>query len=175
MSKYAKEVNKYLCKIKKGDMSQMKELFNLTANHLRVVAQIYLHNKSNCDDVVSEVYTRVFKYISSFDSKKDGYNWLCKITERVAYSFNAKENVFNDVPIETVKIEYDELGKIEDQIDLSDALNKLDKEDKAIVIMYYYLGYTLEGIGHSFGKNKVYVHKRIKRILKKLKNILESQ
>ena len=77
MSRYAKEVNACLSEIQKGNRAQFAVLFDLTANHLRVIAKKYLFNKSDCDDVVSDAYLKVYQYINTFDNNQDGYNWLC--------------------------------------------------------------------------------------------------
>ena len=173
MSRYAKEVNRYLSKIKHGDTAQLKALFDLTANHLRIVAKVYLFNKSYADDVLIDVYQKAIRYIDSFDEKQDGYNWLCKITQRIAYTYNDKNNIFDSsISLEETQLSIDPLTPINDKIDLYAALNNLDEESKKIIIMYYFLGYTLEQIGQEFGTGKATIYKKIQKILKRLKNFL---
>lgn len=87
MSKFAKEVNRYLIKIKCGDRSQeaLKKLYDVTSNHLQIVAKVYLRNKSYADDVVIETFQKAFLYIDSFDETQDGYNWLCNFLIRLIF------------------------------------------------------------------------------------------
>lgn len=170
MSKYAKEVNKCLVKIKHGYKSHYKDLFDLTWNHLSFVAKFYLNNKSNSDDVVMESYERVMKYINSYKEGSDGYNWLCKITEMVAYAYNEKESVFDrSNTIESVEIK-DFTEEIETKIDLDNVINRLDSESRDIIKCYFYLGMTYEEIGNKVGKTKSAICKRIKLILQDIKN-----
>lgn len=169
MSKYGNEVNKYLLRIKKGDRSEdaLRDLVDYTANHLAVVAKIYLYNKADAYDVAVDAYQKAYKYIDSFDVHRDGYNWLCKITQRIAYNYNEKN--YNLENFDDSQLPSKEYKDLDEDIDLSNALNNLDKESKKVIIMYYYMGYTLEEIGIILGKGKTSVHKQIKRILKRIK------
>ncbi len=175
MSHFSKDVNRCLTKIKKGDSSEFKELFDLTYNHLTVVAKLYLINKSYCDDVVMEAYERVLKYIDSFDSDKDGYNWLCKIAQTVAYGFNKKET-YNSAYLQDVnEIKAQDITfALDEKSDLSKAIACLDDESRTIIIGYYYLGETYDMIGAKLNITKSAVSKKMKLILKKLKNFLEN-
>ena len=175
MSRYSKEVNRYLVGIKKGHTAQFKELFDLTYNHLCVVAKTYLLDKSHCDDVVMDTYDRALRYINSFKEGQDGYNWLCRIAQRSAYSFNKSEkNYFGSLPIDDLSLTYDERALTDDKVELSCALDKLDEQSKKIVLRYYYLGETFEEIGREMGMTKSGVNKRLKKILKELKKFLND-
>ena len=82
MSQLGEKVNKLLRRIKDGDKESFQQLHKLTYNHLTVVAMNYLYSSENLKDVLNESYFRVFRYIDSYDTKKDGYNWMCKIVQK---------------------------------------------------------------------------------------------
>ncbi len=175
MSKYLGQVNRCLMRIKQGDESRYRELFDLTFNHLKGIAKMYLCNKSYCDDVVMETYERVMKYINTFDERQNGYNWLCQITKRVAYATNSENRIFDNAKeIEETDICDDFFGKTDQSLELGNIIDKLDPEDKTIVISYYYLDMTYEEIGKKMGKTKSAVHKRLKIVLRKLKKKLQE-
>ncbi len=176
MSKYAKEVNKYLRRVQQGDKIQLGEVFELTANHLRTVAIKYLINKSYCDDVVSDAFCKVLQYISSFDKKKDGYNWMCKIVEKVAYTYNEqeKEKCDNTLTIEAIETVGQEEDNKETKIDLRIAIEKLPPQSKEIVYDYYYKDLTYAEIANKYHIAKSAAHKRIKSAFKKMKKYLEE-
>ncbi len=174
MSRYVKEVNKHLINIKDGDGSQdsLKDLFNLTSNHLKVVARGYLRDKSYAEDVVIETFQKAYRYIDSFDEHQDGYNWLCKTTQRISYNYNNKYD--SAVESEMRKVRREDLETFDMNIDLSYALERLEPESKQIIIMYYFLGYTLDEIGKRLNRDKASISRRIKKILKQLKDYLTS-
>lgn len=159
---YTKEVNEYLRNIKAGDRSQGGPLFQITAMHLIGVARRYLKNKSLDEDVVSETFERIFKYIGSYDCSKDGYNWICRIVQHTAYTFNVKEiritKSENQYVCERLLIPDDCFNEVEFFMQL-DALNDLNKQ---IAIARFLFGMTYEDIGKLFkiSKTAVFFHVR---------------
>ena len=87
MSTLRGEVNKLLSGIKAGKEDSKEKLFELTYNHLKIIARCYVHNKNDIEDVLQIAYLKVFRYINAIDVSKDGYNWLCKIVQNEAYRF----------------------------------------------------------------------------------------
>ena len=175
MSKYAKEVNKLLNAIKRGHISKFDKLFDLTANHLLGVARYYLENRSYCEDVVADVFEKIFIYIYAYDEKQDGYNWMCKITENVAHDYNKRffqeVSLFDACPERDIK---QELRIDELYLDVSLAVDKLDPESRELVYKRFYFDRSYEDIGKDYNLTKSAVKKRIDKILIKLKKILKT-
>lgn len=175
MSKYAKEVNKLLKAIKQGDTSVFDKLFDLTANHLIGVAAYYLENKSFCEDVVADVFEKVFIYIYTYDEEQDGYNWMCKITENVARGYNRKySKELSLFEVGAVRETKQELQTDEIRFDVSSAIDKLDSESRELIYQRYYFDRSYEDIGKALNLTKSAVKKRIDKILIKLKKIIEN-
>lgn len=176
MSKYRKIVNKYLQGFQNGDREQLGKVFDLTANHLCAVAYKYLINKSYCDDVVSDAFCKVLQYISSFNAEQDGYNWLCKIVEKTAYSYNEKEKEKqeNSLTIDAIENLGNEDGHKEIKLDLLIAMDKLTVQNRNMVYDYYYRDLTYSEIADKYHIAKSAVHKRIKNSFKKMKNMLQE-
>lgn len=173
MSRYAKEVNKLLIAIKNGDTSKFNKLFGLTANHLISIAKYYLDNKSYCEDVVNDAFIKIFKYIHSYDESKDGYNWMCKITENIAREYNSKKA--EEIPLSEVETVLKHEVKIsEEKLDLSRAIENLDPVNRELISQYYFFDRTFEDIGKDFNLTKSAVKKRIDKILIELRRFIEK-
>ncbi len=174
MSDYSKEVNKCLVGVKNGKASSFDKLFELTANHLRCIAFKHLGDKSLVDDIVSEVYMRVYKYSHTYDGEISGLAWLYRIVRNVSMDFNRDENYERDViAAETVAaLDSDDKSDMENKLDLFDAVDGLEKLDKELLRLRFYEDLTLEEIGKELGLSKVSVHKRLKRILGDLNKLL---
>lgn len=179
MSRYAKDVNKYLVAIKKGDKSKFQQLFDLTANHLLGVAVYYLHDRSYCEDVVSTVYEKIFKYIHTYNEGGDGYNWMCKIVKTTAYDVN---NALRDeIPLENVLPSYGsriaelvyDVSAYDEHLDLTIAIDKLAPIDREMIYSYYYFDRPYQKIAQEMNLTKSTVKKRMDKILKQLKKFLE--
>ena len=173
MSIYAKEVNDYLSAIKHGDNSKFKPLYEMIASRILGVARYYLVDRSYCEDVVSEVFQKVYLYINSYDESKDGYSWICRITRNVAFNFNNKIMQNPDsVESDSALIEETLTEDAERRVDILRAIDKLDPESREIVYLRYYLRNTYQEIGDKLHISKVAVKKKIDKILLKLKNYI---
>ncbi len=176
MSKYSQQVNTLLIQIKDGDKSKMSELFDLTRNHLRHVALHYLVNKKDCDDAVSETYFRVVKYIATFDARKDGYNWICRIVQNVAMDMN-KEHV-NYVSHEDSLIDDfsypDEIDGMLTRDALYQYVKTLSQVDRQIIYYRYYLDLPYDAIAKKLNRAKSFVHSRSKILSEKIMENFEK-
>lgn len=173
MSRYTKEVNACLNKIARGEKSYFSDLFQLTANHLCMIAKKYLWNKSDYEDVVSDTYIKVHQYIHSFDSGQDGYNWLYKIVKNIALTYNEKEKLRIKKGLATDKREtITDMSEFDLHIDVERAFQKLDMQEREIVFEYFFKQYTLAEIAEKRGWVKSAVHKRIKKSLQKMEDFL---
>ena len=163
MSALGKQVNTVLLSLKNGDMSAFGELFSLTYNHLIVVAHKYAFNKSDVEDILSNAYERALKYVNTFSSDKDGYNWLCKIVQNEAIKFNqngAKTTELKEVA-EDEKNEDNALLRIEVEL----CLTKYSERDRKMLYLRFWENLSYREIATILGLKKSYIHKRITQIL----------
>lgn len=169
MSRLRGEVNRILKQIAAhGDRKSKAELYNLTANHLLTVARRYVKNKADADDAVMNAFIKAFRHAGSFDSRKDGYNWLCKIVEREALELNGREDVFvSDLPNVAEEPTFIEQAEINDEAERY--LNSLKPEAREIIYLRFWEDLTVREIAARLGKTKSAVHKAIVKALKDLK------
>ena len=180
MSILRKDVNKILIKIKKGDEKSKNVLFEKTYNHLKIVAYSYVTNKDDLEDIVIEAYLRIFQYIHNFDSNKDGYNWMCKIVQNVAYDWAKKLTC--EIPLDGLSkksqmIDFEEKLIIEDEVRC--LLQGYSEQDQKMMYFRFWENRTIEEIALALDMSKSNVHKRISKILKEIlqkeKNKVEKQ
>lgn len=170
MSDFTKDVNECLLKIKQGDKSQYEPLFQMTAMHLCGVARFYLTNKDLVEDVISETFIRVFKYIDSFDLGQNGYNWMCKIVQNVAITYNVTENKIARSEQQFAK-EVAEISRNDyDEIDFLEQFDVLSTFDKEIAVERFCLGLSFDDIGKRHDMSKPAAFQRVKKICKIMKN-----
>lgn len=163
----AKEVNNYLIKIKHGDVSQIEPLFDITAMHLLCVAKFYLANKSLANDVVSDAFIKVLSYIDTYDTAQDGYNWLCKITQNLAYDYNKKEAKVACSEQQFVqKVEDVDFNHAFDDLDFRMLIDGLDETDQYIAYKRFVECRTFQDIGQELDLSKTAIYLRVKKICK---------
>lgn len=181
MSKYQREINLILAQLKSGDKSKQQELYNKTYNHLRMIALRFAVNKDDYEDILLEAYLRIFRYVGSVDLTKDGYNWMCKVVQNVAYDFNRKYtyNLSLDDPNLNLEPDLSELfsfleEKIVDKNLLEHEINKLTALEKEIIYLKFWQGLTYSQIAYKVDSKKPTVYKKIQSIIKKIRKNLKQ-
>lgn len=168
---FRQKVNILLRQIKNGDVAKTTELFLLTYGHIKAVAYFYVRNLYDCEDVVNEAYLRIVKYIESYNTCRDGYRWMCKVTENVARDLlreSCKYILYEDTPADVFGY-FDDTDIIIDRFDLFSIVSTFTVRDKDFFYYRFYLNLTYEDIGAKYGCTRSYVHKRVKLIVEKIK------
>lgn len=170
MSQLGEKVNKLLRGVKNGEKFSFQKLHETTYNHLTVVALNYLYNTDDLEDVLNESYLRVFKYINSYDNSRDGYNWMCKIVQNVAYQYNSRYNILvelNKAEAHGLFYELDE--NFIDNVVLLSVIKKFDAETQELLYLKYWEDLSFSEIAFRKGMKKPTVYKRINSALKVIK------
>ncbi|MBI4714331.1 RNA polymerase sigma factor [Candidatus Uhrbacteria bacterium] len=132
----------------------------------RIFRYVYFRvgqNRSVCEDLVSEIFTKALEHFNSFDPAISRSAWIYRIAHNhLANYFRDKKPV---VDIEEVSI----VAKTKDQTEIQEALGHLSKEDRKIVTMKYLEGYNYQEIGEILGKTAGSVKMAAHRALKLLK------
>lgn len=178
MSLLKDKINRILLRLQNDDQASPEELFNAVYNHLVALARQYLTDKNDAYDVASHALLRAMKHIGTFNPAMDGYNWLCRITQRVAYVFNDKgktEKKYWEKAVASLGVKSDPMENIEQRLDVEMAISELDEDDEKMMRMRFYEDRTLESIGAEMGINKATVHYRIYKCLDILRKKLSRR
>ena len=179
MSRFGNKVNVLLASIRSGKDEALDKLFEKTYNHLKAIAALYLFDSSDAEDVVSEAFLRACRYIRTFKDGMDGYNWLCKIVQNVAYDYNAKRlpsegsNVLELLPaldrFETSPELYLENKEV------LRSLNALAQRDRRVVLLYVFWDYSFTEIANLLDIPKTTVYDAYKRSEKVIIKFMEKK
>lgn len=173
MSQFTNKVNYYLEKMKSSDI-YFEKLYNLCYEHLLVIAKLYLSDKSYAEDIVCDTFISVFNNIQSFDYNKNGYNWLCKIVQNKAFNFNLKsKKVEFSSEIELLGGE-DFTDYINLKSDVAVVLKRLSERERQIIKLRFFEDKTYEEIAKIFSQSTTATHKQVRKILKKVENLLKG-
>ncbi len=169
MSILRRDVNKLLIEIQNGKEDSKERLFNLTYNHLKIIARSYVHDKNDVEDVLQISYLKVFKYIESVNPNKDGYNWLCKIVQNEAYRYSKNNQTY---------ISLDDCVKNVDTKDITDLISAKDEIyrylegyselDCRLIYLKFYEDYSYSEIAEKMNMKKSNVHRRVSKVLKEI-------
>lgn len=134
------------------------------------LAYSYVHNEADaCDIVQNGAYKAILK-AETLKNKEYAQTWVYRIILNEIFTFCKKDNLitFGEIPIDEGKEDTYE------NLDLKTALEKLSKEEKAIVELRYYEDLKIEEIAELLNENISTVKSRLYRCMKKLRMELED-
>ncbi|MCU6603354.1 sigma-70 family RNA polymerase sigma factor [Peribacillus frigoritolerans] len=164
---------KLVKKAQKGDDKAFIKLFQQYEEDIYRMAYVYVKNESDALDVVQEVAYRSFKKIETLKNPEYFKTWLIKIA--ITCSIDLVRKNKNVVQL---KPEYDECISFEDgdiplSITLQELLDQLNEDEKSIVILKFYEGYSFKEIADllnmPIGSAKSVLYRALGKLRKQFK------
>ena len=135
------------------------------------MAYSYVFCEQDAMDIVQEGAHRAILKSDLLKQPEYVDTWICKIVINEALRF-LKKNKLASVDMESLP-EQGKEDEVED-IDLQRALEKLDNQERAIVVLRYFEEEKLENIGKTMNLNVNTVKSRLYRAMDKLKKYMET-
>ena len=130
----------------KGDETSFNELVARYQEKVYWIAYRFVNDHDQADDIVQEVFVKVYSSLKDFRGDSGVYTWLYRITVNVALNTLRKRRVRDFIRIdELFEITGDEnerpdalLEKNEQQQLIEEAIAKLPEKQKAVFILRYH-------------------------------------
>ncbi len=124
----------------------------LLAENRRIIERyVYfrISNKEDAEDILQETYLSAFQKFANLENKLYFKSWLIKIAKNKCndYYREKKINTVDDAALDTIA------GKsgIGERFEILEIINSLNKKDRNILNMYYFIGYSQEEISKLMG------------------------
>jgi RNA polymerase sigma-70 factor, ECF subfamily len=169
------DIHKLVKKAQQGNDKAFLQLFQQYEEMIYRTAYMYMKNKEDALDVVQETAYHSFKSIGSLREPDYFKTWLMRIAINRAISMLKQRNKV--IPFPTEYVEQIESSCEEDDIPLSitlqDLLEKLDSDEKSVILLKYYQGYTFKAIADilelPLGSTKTILYRGLEKLRKSLK------
>ena len=135
------------------------------------MAYSYVFCEQDAMDIVQEGAYRAILKSDLLKQPEYVDTWICKIVINEALRF-LKKNKLASVDMESLP-EQGKEDEVED-IDLQRALDKLDEQERAIVVLRYFEEEKIETIGQIMNLNVSTVKSKLYRAMDKLKKYMET-
>lgn len=134
------------------------------------IAYQNLFSVEDAQDVVQDVFLKLLKQKENcFHDEEHLKAWLIKVT--INQCLDYKKSFFrkNTVALDNFEIPYEQ-----EERQLLEELSRLPKEERNVLYLHYYEGYTIKEIAGILGKKQNTVNSKLTRGRNKLKQILEA-
>lgn len=111
-------------------------------------------NEHDSEDVVSDVFVKVFNGLSDFDENKASLStWIFTITRNAVIDYFRASKRLCELPEELYSEDDTEQNIINAEMleRLADALERLNERERDIIVLHYYGGRTLKDIAEAMG------------------------
>ncbi|WP_179295664.1 RNA polymerase sigma factor [Bacillus sp. FJAT-45350] len=160
-------------KAQKGDDKAFLKIFQKYEQDIYRMAYVYVKNKHDALDVVQEVAYRSFAKIETLKNPEYFKTWLMKIT--ISCSIDC---IRKNQKVVQLKPEYEEFIPSESEdiplsISLQHLLESLNEDEKGVIILRFYKGYSFKEISEllniPLGTAKTILYRSLEKLRKKAK------
>ena len=168
-------INTLILKIAKDDERALEKLFNDYNSKLKSIARFYLSDESHINDVLSEVYFKIYKSAKTYDKTKNGLNWIHEIIKNTAYDYNRQSNSQNEISYdENIMVESNKVNEHHNKEKVKYLLRELTDTERIIVIERFWKNSNFEEISRLLNISISTVSRTYDKVLLKLRNYYEQ-
>ena len=169
-------VSKLVKNAKNGNKKAFENLILYFHKDLYKIAQAYLILEDDVNDAIQETILLAYENITNLTNTKYFKTWLIRILINTCHAIYNKKHKENTISFEAINAEKYINGtyEIDTNIDFYTLLNKLNLEEKTILILYYIKGYKTKEIAKILSINNNTTRSKILRAKNKIKNDLKE-
>lgn len=155
------------------DLQDYKQAVDTYSDCVYKIAYSYTYTKADAEDILQNVFFKLFQTKQNFNSEEHLKQWLIRVTVNECHNLHRsfwKRNVHLEEIEKSVK---DILP--DDKIDLHNALLKISGEYRIVIHMYYYEGHKTKEISKILHVKEATVRTRLARGRDKLRELLKEE
>ena len=166
-----------------GDKSAFAKLYGLTSRKLFGVALRILRDRAAAEDIVQEVYVRIWRNAASFDLKlASPIAWMASIVRHCAIDTLRKQKLetteFSD---ESARVETEAIDPAE-EIDMAQrraiafaAIRKMDPAKRDLILLAYVREQSRDSLARTFGVPTGTIKTNLRRSLLELRQSMQRE
>ena len=165
-------LDSYLKRISYKDKDALVSLYMETKTSVYAYALSILKNKSLAEEVMQEVYIKIYENAYLYNSKDKPLSWILTIVKNTSLMKLRKEKVTEDIDLFKEKI--GKKDNINSKLFLSYLFDKISKEERDIIILHIVSGFKFKEISTFLNIPLGTVLSKYKRSLSKLKSVAKE-
>ena len=166
-----------------GKSEQFENILNRYSGQVFNLIAHIVPCKEDAEELTQDVFIKVFRLLSSFKEESSFSTWIYRIATNTAHSaarkkkhatINIEDNAHGDIPDELLDEALD--NDSEEQLQrLSEAIDRLDAEERALITLYYMNERPIEEVATIMGLTQSNVKTKLYRTRKKLYLLLNDR
>lgn len=166
----------YIKRIKEGDINAFTYIVAKHQNMLYNLIYKMLYNKEDTEDLLQEIFIKIFNSIDKFNGKSKFSTWLysiayhtalSKLRKKTPFTINYEDNI-PEIEENGLSNDLEESDKLEKITYLREAMRTLSYDDRFLISLFYMEDHSIEEIGSIVNQSPSNVKVRLHRIRKRL-------
>lgn len=172
-----KDEKYYITRILDGEMEYFSMLLQHYSHPLYSLIVQIVGCREDAEEVLQDVFLKAFRHLNHYKGECKFSTWLYRIAYNTAISAIRKkkleflyieERMINNVPDESLDRLIVAMDNEDQASRLSEAIDQLNGEEKALIALFYYEEKSLEEISQVFSMSANCVKVRLHRTRKKI-------
>jgi len=155
-----------------GDHEAFAELTRSSTGSLYGLARLILHDSDRAEDATQEALVSAWRHLSSLRDPERFEAWLRRMLVRACYAEAKREKRRHTIEaqVEPVARTAPDPGiELADRDELGRLFMHLKPEQRALVVLHYYLGLELKEIGETLGMPSGTVKSKLSRTIAEMR------
>jgi RNA polymerase sigma-70 factor (ECF subfamily) len=172
-----------LAEVASGDKSAFAKLYGLTSRKLFGVALRILRDRAAAEDIVQEVYVRIWRNAASFDLKlASPIAWMASIVRHCTIDTLRKQKLeTTEFCDESARVEAEAIDPTE-EIDMAQrravafaAMRKMDPAKRDLILLAYVREQSRDSLARTFGVPTGTIKTNLRRSLLELRQSMQRE
>jgi len=166
--------NACLERVKKGDKDAYGVIVKNYMKRAYYIALNFVKTEQDAMDISQEAFIKAFRYIKKFKTGHPFFPWFYRLLKNLCLDWLKKNKVRSEIPLEDTK----SIGSCDDVVEIKtqvwDGIEKLPLEQREIIILRYFHGFSYKEIASILAKpigsimsNLYYAKQNLRKIMEK--------
>ena len=160
-----------------GDHDAFSELARVSIGRLYAVARLILRDPHRAEDATQEALVAAWRDLSALRDPDRFDAWLRRLLIRACYreSRQARRHPTIDVHVPSIEpVVTDGSATLADRDEIERGFRRLDPEQRAVVVLHYYLGLAVPEVADALGIPVGTAKSRLHRATRALRSALDA-
>ena len=162
-----------------GDHDAFSELARDTVARLYVVARLILRDDGRAEDAAQEALVLAWRRLSGLRDPERFEAWLHRLLVNTCYREARRDRRRGSIEVQVESIEMPEASEhldlaFADRDQIERGFRRLDVDQRSVLVMHYYLGFSLDEAAEVLGLPPGTVRSRLHRAINAMRASLEA-
>jgi RNA polymerase sigma-70 factor (ECF subfamily) len=161
-----------LIRVKRGDTQAYQQIVHKYMQTAYYIALGLVHNHQDALDLSQDAFIKAFRKIKSFDTGREFFPWFYRILKNLCFDFFKRRSHRKEIPLDDAQILPQEKEDREMKETLWRGIEELTFEQREMIILRYFRGYSYQEIAEITNKPMGTVMSSLHYAKKRLKHIV---